>query len=56
MKISNSPPPPLVPMPESAEPKGTDRKQDHDADDAGAAGPVAATPQRGLGTVIDTKA
>lgn len=54
MKISNSPPPPLVRMPESAEPKGTDRGNDHDADDATA--PAAAALQRGQGTVIDTKA
>ncbi len=48
---------PTPPIPESAEPKGPELKNDHDADDvAGAKPPVSPTPTRGQGTVVDTKA
>ncbi|CAN5792351.1 hypothetical protein BH11PSE1_BH11PSE1_30310 [soil metagenome] len=42
-------------VPESAEPKGPEIKNDHDADDAPQ--PAAkSTPPKGQGTVLDTQA
>jgi hypothetical protein len=54
MNVSSIPPV-ATPTAESLEPKGADRRNDHDGDDAVGAAPKP-TPPQGQGTVVDTKA
>jgi hypothetical protein len=55
MKIPSVTPTPPPATPEAAEPRGPDLKHDGDADDAAAAPAASPTPDKGQGTVIDTK-